>query len=123
MTVADNITARDTAAEICDLIDSLAVDVPECARTRYYEIIRNELVERYPLPKQDGPAFEPMSDEESFRFENQFTMPFGKHHGDRIGAVPMTYLQWLASEGDSAKFIRQLNRYLASPRIRAEQLS
>jgi hypothetical protein len=82
---------------------------------RIYEVIRPWL---HPSRQGMSPAIEPMTDEESRRFEHTF-IPFGKYATSPIENVPVAYLEWLADQ--SRNTWRNLHRYLNSPRIRAER--
>lgn len=121
MGVGENIRARKDADEVIELINDMAAGFFQDARVWFIELIRDDLVERYPLPKQDGPAFEPMNDEEAILFGKMF-MPWGKHRGMPIDNVPMEYLDWILRQDDGV-FITKLNRYMASRRIQSEQLA
>lgn len=116
--ILGNVKARETASEILLLAGEEASSMSLEHRQRFYKYLRDAALEIVPLPKQNGPALEPMSDAESRRF-GKTLMPFGKYADESIDNVPTSYLDWLATS-DDAIFIKQLNRYLASPRILAE---
>lgn len=84
--------------------------------TRAVEVASARLAELKPTQQPDESS-EAMTDEESKRFGEQ-PMQFGKYEGQSIDVVPIDYLVWLADK--QGKFCARLNRYLRSPRIKAE---
>jgi len=61
---------------------------------------------------------EAMTDAEVRQFREK-EMRFGKYHGQKMGEIPLTYLDWLL--GDSEELNRHLTRYLKNEKV-AEQL-
>jgi len=59
----------------------------------------------------------PMSDAAAKGFECR-RMPWGKHTGEQIKDVPLSYLEKLC---DHDPFVDDLKRYLESPRIRVQR--
>lgn len=44
---------------------------------------------------------------------DDYTMPFGKHKGERIGEVPASYLLWLFEQDDLEQTRPQLFEYIS----------
>ncbi|HEV3340922.1 MAG TPA: DUF3820 family protein [Pirellulales bacterium] len=65
---------------------------------------------------EEAAVADAMTDAEAREF-GASTMPFGKHTGERVDAVPLEYLLWL----DGDEWRRDLARYLRSRRIQTEQ--
>jgi len=57
-----------------------------------------------------------MSEKDACNFEKE-QVPYGKHVGKKVGAVPPTY--WVAFT--ESEFAKRLARYLRSPRFRNRQ--
>jgi hypothetical protein len=101
VSIADNITARQDAEEIIAFIG----DKPQ----RFWEVLAAHAATNLP-PDPGEPAIEPMDDVEATRFE-KYPFTWGKHIGEEVGSVPVSYLLFLA-EGD--EFTKRLRRYVAS---------
>ena len=114
MGVEENVSIGKAVKAALELCVELGHGLPPDAVTqsRFYRAIRNELIERYPLDKEASRQ-ETLTDVESRRFGLQ-PMQGRKHEGDQIDDVPLDYLHWFAETSD---FVKELRRYLKSPRV------
>lgn len=122
MSVNGNIAARKQ----CDAIMDLAVDAAVELNRKYgingslrlFASMREKLDKLCPRPKDEHETFAKMDDAESIRFGNTL-VTFGAHEHSRVDEVPLCYWDWLLGN-ESSMFIKQLNRYVASDRVRKE---
>ena len=120
------ITAKVETRNAADTIHRLACDealnhTNEACLAFWKRILENVCAvlppEFHPTRIVEHGPLAPMGDTESKFFGAQ-PMPFGTHQNKRVDEVPMDYMEWLDREPD---FRKQLNRYLRSERILAEQ--
>lgn len=104
--------SADAALEL--LAESVAGDP-----VHFWKIIRDHAAAQLPVsPETAGP----MTNDEAAMFDN-YEMPYGKHKGQCVDEVPVSYLDWLAGETDPFK--DKLRRYVQNERVRgrfAEEL-
>ena len=118
MTLAHNKAAREKAGEALELCGEAAAELPDEATERFWEVLRDAVLELAPLPEvPQGRPVEAMSDAQSKAF-GCFPMEFGRWQGHRIDETPNDYLEWLADSPDEFKW--DLKRYLKSRRIQQE---
>ena len=106
------------AREVLEIIHGEGEELeasPEAWKS-YWEKIFSEVVENVDVEPQVLDVH-PMSREEVKSFSKQ-RMTFGKHKGDLIGSVDLSYLLWIDDQSD---FRRELKRYLASDAIQEVQ--
>ena len=120
------ITAKVEARNAADVVHRLAMDESlnhknEACLAFWRRMLENVCAvlppEYHPTRVVERGPHAPMTDEDSKGFENK-SIPFGKYIGQQISSVPLSYLCWLDDQPD---FRRELNRYLRSERIQAEQ--
>jgi hypothetical protein len=70
------------------------------------------------IPSLATATAEPMSDVQARAFGKSF-MPWGEYKGQAIDQVPLERLAYYADHDHG--FVRQIRRYLASRRVRAEE--
>lgn len=113
------VEARERAALLLELAAMSANESPtEDAKLAFWAAVRICATKFAPLPvsERKQPVIEPMSDEESRRFE-QKVMPFGMHAGLTIGCLAEyhpDYLQYIAGD---VRFVIDLNRYLLNSSV------
>ncbi len=116
MSIEDNVKIRKTAQAVYDLAYDESLKLGDSDASKFWETIA-QLIDFNidPLTKQE---YDPkkMSDKEAKLFGHT-TIPFGRHAGERVDDIPMSYLTWLADDG----FIDNVRRYLKSDRIEVEQ--
>lgn len=112
--------AAQRARDLLDLIVDECNGMDNIGRRIVANRIVATLVAWLPEEKKSAVAeiVEPFTDEEAKRYGAE-VMAFGKHAGERIDAVDLDYLVWLA-DASRATF-RGLHRYLNSPRLKAER--
>ena len=115
MSVERNCELRREARE---LLESGGSHSPE-----FYRVLADECLRRCgEAPAQAGPALPPaMSDDESRAFERACRLPFGKHRGELVAAVPLDYLCWFADNVRDKPVGRQVARYVRSERVLRER--
>lgn len=119
-TIKANISAREAADAICNLLFEEGTQHHGQASITFYARVLTILRRAVPGEIWPRPAIvrdEPMSDEQVREFE-LLRMPFGSYSEKQIQDVPLDYLLWLEGEPD---FRRQLNRYLRSRQMQQEQ--
>lgn len=116
--IASKIEARKAARELYEsLICEEAERIDEPQRAFFWGLLV-DLVAQNVVPKPE-PRTGPMTDEQAILFEKNVATPWGEHKGRRVSDVPLEYLVWLATQPQ--EFARDLNRYLASPRMQRQQ--
>ena len=120
-TIKDRVKARSTAQVLEGFVAAEISDYTLDQRQTFWDEF-DRLSRPKPESEQKGfsnlllqTTLTPMTDVEAKRFGAE-VLEWGKHKGTRIDEVPLEYLQWYADQ----PFQKQLRRYLASPRIRAE---
>jgi len=109
--------ANETGMGLVDLIRDEMAPFNDVGR----RIIANRVIDlvRVWEEKQKTPQTEPivpMTEQEMTTFGHT-TMKFGKHEGEKIKDVPLSYLVWLADE--SRQTWRKLHAYLNTPAVKA----
>lgn len=117
MSAASNIAARDAAQAVIDLIIEAGVE----HGVRYWEHVEQAVSEirrtQVPSPEPcSQTGLKPMNRRESQQFELA-SMPFGKHEGEAVGKVDLSYLAWLDERDD---FAVKLRRYMLSAERKRE---
>jgi uncharacterized protein (DUF3820 family) len=114
MSIEDNIAASQSARVILDLAMEEAMNHQGPAALHYWLSLLKSVARIVPEshhPWRTLPSgVVPMDKAERQAFEDSAVM-FGKHAGERVGDVPLEYLEWLDSQYD---FRQQLKRYLAT---------
>jgi hypothetical protein len=82
---------------------------------RFWECLAKEAASRVgAVLADDGMVNKPMTDTEAEKFENTIRLNRGKHQGELVKDVPVSYLgAWLDDT-----FSRNMQRYLKSDRFR-----
>lgn len=121
MTIADNRDAREAAEAMADLAVDAAQTLPNATQRRYWELLFLRVAEWAKKvgghDHQAPPPIQGMTDRQAKNFEMEL-VTFGKHKGRLIGAVEMSYWEWL---DDQPNFRADLRSYLLSNRVKAER--
>lgn len=121
MSIEDNVRCRKAAEEAFALVsDSLREELggePELLGKAWQQVCDAiAAVVQKPEEPAKPIASKAMSDAEAKRFENS-TMQFGKHKGELVKDVPLSYLSWI----DEDTFRADLRRYLLRDEVWREQ--
>jgi len=128
MGVKENVAARKTAEGCYDLLTEYVLEQklnPKATGAAWGHLARmiNEIAKVQPPANDHCPScierLRPLPDDEAKDFE-QDTMPFGKHAGDKIKDVPLSYLDYLVRQWEEDEFRNRLPRYLRSTMISSE---
>jgi hypothetical protein len=111
--ISANIKAREDAQDFMVFVDEQAGEQPQ----RFWEVLAGLIASKLPPHPQPDERFPAMNEREASVFE-ETPMPYGKHAGDAVGAVPCDYLLFL-TEGD--EFSKRLRRYVKSKRFADRQ--
>lgn len=113
-----NLRGRQTAEEVMEILDSVAGDLPELARPRFWETLGGTVLQRCGYSQTNKVPTEeaPYSDEEALAFERMI-VPYGKYQGEQVGEVPVSYWTYI-TESD---FNHRLVRYLRSNHYQRRQ--
>ena len=120
MSIEDNIAARKAADEAFELMRlsikeaDISPEAMAVAWQRVHTEIGSVMLPTFAEPEPTDSSV--MSDQEAKRFERS-TMTFGKHEGEQIKDVPMSYLLWI----DGDEFRADLRRYLRREEVQQEQ--
>lgn len=118
-TIKLRVEARKVACAAIALCMECSDECPtEDAKVAFWQAIRFAAEQHAPAqqPEKKPLVFEPMTDEESRRFE-QRTIPFGMHAGRTVGYLAQynaDYLQFIAGD---VRFTIDLNRYLKNAAV------
>ena len=113
--IASNITARESAEAIADLVREALADLPAESHGRFWSVLWDALAP----PVASSSDSDKMSDTQARHFGNCIVPErFRRYAGCRVDGVPLWYWERITEEDE---FVRQLKRYLRSERIQGEQ--
>ena len=112
MSILENVRSSQVAGECFELISEYIVEqgLEPAAIAKAWRKVGDmvDAVTNTDRTPPEPPVSMVMSDDEAKRFEGQ-TMKFGKHVGDLIADVPLSYLAWLDDQNSFQVLVR---RYL-----------
>lgn len=111
--ITENMKGRQVAATLMKLAQEEAAALGDKAQLRFWECLADGA--GHFIPTEDKDAV--MTDVEAARF-GKTPIDFGRHEGEQIDQVPLSYLAWLADT--QRTFNKELCRYLNSKRTRRE---
>lgn len=91
--------------------DFLSCAEPHGDVTHFWKVVRDFALRYAPLPEV---RLSPMTDLEVSQFEFE-QIKFGKYVGEKIGNIPVNYLDWLVGQND--EFKSKLKRYVLNESV------
>jgi len=121
MSILENVRSSRVAAECFELISEYIMEqgLDPAATAKAWRKVGDmvDAVTNTDRTPPEPPVSMVMSDEEALRFAWQ-VLKFGKHEGDMIADVPLSYLVWLDEQDD---FRGEVRRYLRRREIWEQQ--
>lgn len=120
--IEDNVRGRQHAEQLLELAD-VERQSPKF-QAAFWRTLFTEAKAHVPRDKDDRAPRQPrpMDDAEARQFGRERCMPYGEFKGTPVDQVPLDRLDWYLDAHEANDLLmKDIRRYLDSPRIRAEQ--